>query len=152
MDGQLGFPQNINSAYMQPRPSFVDAADADGMPQPAQMEYEDEDEYSYDDMDEDSEDESQGREVDSLGALPVPVDPTELRTPSHFATDNVLASYYPSSKNSPLNDTRTASIFWYFVNVTGPTMSLYERHPVNPSPIFEGKPVPKSAMHLWTCT
>jgi hypothetical protein len=77
---------------------------------------------------------------------------TRLRTFTGFVdANNVLATYTPSSTNSPLNDTQTASVFWYFVNVTGPSMSLYERHPFDPSPLFQGQPVPKARRHIWTC-
>lgn len=64
---------------------------------------------------------------------------------------NVLATYTPSSANSPLNDSQTAAVFWYFVNVTGQSMSLYERRPSNPAPMFQGDPVPKERQHIWTC-
>jgi len=76
---------------------------------------------------------------------------TQMRSFHAFAEDNVLASYMPSSTNSPLNDSQTAAIFWYFVNVTGPAMSLYERHPFDPTPMFQGQPVPKARQHIWTC-
>ncbi|OIW31765.1 hypothetical protein CONLIGDRAFT_660025 [Coniochaeta ligniaria NRRL 30616] len=76
-----------------------------------------------------------------------------LRTFTGFVdANNVLDTYTPSSTNSPLNDTQTASVFWYFVNVTGPSMSLYERHPFDPSPLFQGQPVPKARRHIWTYT
>ena len=125
----------------------------------------DDDPYDYDEAMEDSEDEAYlgsqtaHLEANDLGILvkrrldgQMDDSGTHMRTFSNFATQNVLASYFPSSSNSPLNDTRTASIFWYFVNVTGPTMSIFERHPVNPSPMFEGRPVAKSSQHTWTCT
>ncbi|KAK4678072.1 hypothetical protein QC764_304320 [Podospora pseudoanserina] len=69
----------------------------------------------------------------------------------HNAT-NVLDTYMPSSANSPLNDSQTAAIFWYFVNVTGQSMSLYERHPFDPTPMFQGQPVAKERQHIWTYT
>lgn len=75
-----------------------------------------------------------------------------VRTFTGFVdANNVLDTYSPSSTNSPLNDTQTASVFWYFVNVTGPSISLYERHPFDPSPMFQGQPVPKERRHIWTC-
>jgi len=64
---------------------------------------------------------------------------------------NMLATYAPSSRSSPLNDRMTARIFCHFINVTGPTISLFERHPANPSLVFQGNPVPKSQQHIWTC-
>lgn len=77
---------------------------------------------------------------------------TQLRTFANFADANLLTNYFPSSSNSPLTDPKTAAVFWYFVNVTGPSMSLFERHPVNPTPVFEGRPVPRSRQHIWTYT
>lgn len=76
---------------------------------------------------------------------------TQARTFSFFAADNFLATYEPSPMSSPLNDKQIASVFWHFINVTGPSISLYERHPFDPSPLFEGQPVPKSRQHIWTC-
>ena len=77
---------------------------------------------------------------------------TKTRTFSFFAQDNFLAAYEPSPMSSPLNDKQIASVFWHFINVTGPSISLYERHPVDPSPLFQGQPVPRSRQHIWTCT
>jgi hypothetical protein len=84
-----------------------------------------------------------GGQVDTFG--------TQMRTFSSFADVNILSTYFPSSTNSPLNDTQTAHIFYYYVHATGPIMSLYERHPFDPSPMFQGQPVPKARQHIWTC-
>ncbi|KAK3987820.1 transcriptional regulatory protein moc3 [Cladorrhinum sp. PSN332] len=75
-----------------------------------------------------------------------------IRSFDPFANSNVLDTYMPSSANSPLNDTQTAAVFWHFVNVTGQSMSIYERHPFDPSPIFQGTPVAKQRRHIWTYT
>ncbi|KAL2258506.1 hypothetical protein VTK26DRAFT_8160 [Humicola hyalothermophila] len=75
-----------------------------------------------------------------------------IRSFAILATENVLETYTPTSANSPLNDSQTAAVFWYFVNVTGPSMSLYERHPFDPTPMFQGQPVPKQRQHIWTYT
>lgn len=78
---------------------------------------------------------------------------TQVRTFHGFVGANYeLETYIPSSTSSPLNDTQTAAVFWHFVNVTGPSMSLYERHPFDPSPMFQGQPVPKTRQHIWTYT
>ncbi|KAL1836406.1 hypothetical protein VTJ49DRAFT_5172 [Mycothermus thermophilus] len=77
---------------------------------------------------------------------------TRIRSFAGPASENILATYTPSSASSPLNDTQTAAIFWYFVNVTGQSMSLYERHPFDPTPMFQGRPVPKHRQHIWTYT
>jgi hypothetical protein len=63
----------------------------------------------------------------------------------------MLATYVPSSQSTPLRDPMTARIFCHFVNVTGPCMSLFERHPANPSLMFQGAPVPKSQQNIWAC-
>lgn len=74
-----------------------------------------------------------------------------IRSFAGVADDNILDTYTPSSASSPLNDSQTAAVFWYFVNVTGHSMSMYERHPFDPSPMFQGHPVPKQRQHIWTC-
>ncbi|CAJ2513783.1 Uu.00g019020.m01.CDS01 [Anthostomella pinea] len=81
--------------------------------------------------------------------LPYHMHGTHTRTFSAFHED-VLASYDPSPANSPLNDKQIAAVFWHFVNVTGPSVSLYERHPLDPTHIFHGQPIPKSRQHIWT--
>lgn len=65
---------------------------------------------------------------------------------------NMLVTYHPSSGSSPLNDPITARIFCHFINVLGPSISMYERHPTNPSLMFQGQPVPASLQHIWSCT
>ncbi|EPE31307.1 Zn2/Cys6 DNA-binding protein [Glarea lozoyensis ATCC 20868] len=65
---------------------------------------------------------------------------------------NMLATYVPSFQATPLSDPITARIFCHFVNVTGPCMSMFERHPANPSLIFQGRPIPASQQHIWTYT
>jgi len=64
---------------------------------------------------------------------------------------DMLSQYVPSSRSSPLRDPMTARVFCHFINVTGPALSMFERHPANPSLIFKGEPVPKSQQHIWTC-
>ena len=75
-----------------------------------------------------------------------------IRTVTSFIDrPNMLSTYTPSPQSSPLNDSMTARLFCHFIHVTGPSMSMFERHPANPSLIFEGQPVPKSQQHIWTC-
>jgi hypothetical protein len=64
---------------------------------------------------------------------------------------DMLATYMPTPQSTPLKDPMTARIFCHFVNVTGPCISLFERHPANPSLIFQGVPVPKSQQNIWAC-
>ncbi len=74
-----------------------------------------------------------------------------IRSFDGFGADSTLETYTPSSASSPLNDPQTAAVFWYFVNVTGQSMSLYERHPFDPTSMFQGHPVPKQRQQIWTC-
>jgi hypothetical protein len=64
---------------------------------------------------------------------------------------DMLSTYNPSSRSSPLNDSMTARIFCHFVHVTGPSMSMFERNPANPSLMLQGKSIPQSQQHIWTC-
>ncbi|KAI1437187.1 hypothetical protein GGR50DRAFT_118455 [Xylaria sp. CBS 124048] len=72
---------------------------------------------------------------------------THTRTFSTIGAETVLATYDPSPINSPLTDKHVAAVFWHFINVTGPSMSLYERYPLDPSNIF-GQAT-KSRQHEW---
>ncbi|KAH6663471.1 hypothetical protein B0J14DRAFT_661984 [Halenospora varia] len=65
---------------------------------------------------------------------------------------NMLATYTPSPQSSPLNDSKMAAVFCHFVNVTGPCISMFERHPANSSLIFQGRPILQSQQHIWTYT
>ena len=66
-------------------------------------------------------------------------------------SDNNLSSYTASASGSLLNDSHAAAAFRHFIQTTGLCISLYERHPYDPSPILLGAPVPKSRRHIWTC-
>ncbi|KAI9833578.1 MAG: hypothetical protein M1826_007192 [Phylliscum demangeonii] len=63
---------------------------------------------------------------------------------------NVLATYRPSPLVAPLMDPQTARIFCHFITATGPSFSIYERHPSNTSVFFTGQPVPRSQQSLWS--
>lgn len=77
---------------------------------------------------------------------------TRLRTPLLECGSGILDSYYPRAGNSPLNDSKVAAVFRHFINVTAPSMSLYERHPLDPVPFSpEEMPFSKSRKHIWTC-
>lgn len=70
---------------------------------------------------------------------------------SHLNEPNILASYRPTLGSSPLNHPKTARIFAHFVHSIGPTLSVFERHPVDSS-IVLGAPVPAAQQGLWTYT
>ena len=76
-----------------------------------------------------------------------------LRSFTSFLVEpNILASYRPPYSASPLMDPQTARIFCHFVTATAPTLSLHNRHPVNPSVMFTGAPVPAFQRSLFTYT
>ena len=77
----------------------------------------------------------------------------ELGSYHAFIDDpNALASYVPKYHNSPLMHAPTARIFCHFVAATGPLLSSYGRHTVNPALFFSGIRAPKSHQALWTYT
>lgn len=63
----------------------------------------------------------------------------------------MLTGYLPSTESSPLKNSTTARIFCHFINVTGPAISMYERHPANSSLMFQGRPISRSQQHIWAC-
>lgn len=70
---------------------------------------------------------------------------------THLNEPNILATYYPSLGSSPLNNPKTARIFAHFIHSTGPSLSIFERHPTDSS-IVLGASVPPAQQGLWTYT
>lgn len=70
---------------------------------------------------------------------------------THLNEPNVLASYRPSLGSSPLNNPTTARIFAHFIHSTGPSLSIFERHPQDSS-IMLGEPVSPAKQGLWSYT
>ncbi|KAJ9307952.1 transcriptional regulator family: Fungal Specific TF [Paecilomyces variotii] len=70
---------------------------------------------------------------------------------THLNEPNVLASYRPSMGSTPLNNPKTARIFMHFIHSTGPSISIWERHPTNAS-IRLGAVIPPAHQGLWTYT
>ncbi|KAI9848847.1 MAG: hypothetical protein M1837_006363 [Sclerophora amabilis] len=86
-------------------------------------------------------------------ALETSQDDRAVRSFRSFINEpNMMATYRPSPMDSPLLDPKTARIFCHFITVTGPSLSMYERHPTNPSVMFQQGPVPLSQQSLWTYT
>lgn len=112
---------------------------------------------SDEDMEAQSEADSQNNAQNNLGlilALSQGHDDRNARSITTFLKNesNVLATYRPSATASPLMDPKAARIFCHFVTSTGPSLSIYERHPTNPSIMFSGFPVPAARQALWTYT
>lgn len=70
---------------------------------------------------------------------------------THLNEPNILAFYRPTFGSSPLNNPKTARIFAHFLHSTGPSLSIFERHPADSS-IVLGAPVPAAQQGLWTYT
>lgn len=86
-------------------------------------------------------------------ALSATRDDRNLRSYTTFLNEpNILSTYQPKFTASPLMDSMTARIFCHFITATGPTLSMYERHPQNSSVMFTGAPVPSALQALWTYT
>ncbi|KAJ4390041.1 hypothetical protein N0V93_007514 [Gnomoniopsis smithogilvyi] len=88
----------------------------------------------------------------SANNLHVPLNPHETQVRSFYSLseDDVLVNYMPSPADTPLNNPKTASIFWYFVNVTAPTINPYERNQPDPQRMFSDDTIPKCHQHIWT--
>ncbi|KAI4251273.1 MAG: hypothetical protein LQ352_004951 [Teloschistes flavicans] len=77
-----------------------------------------------------------------------------FRSLTNFLNEpNVLSTYRPSYAASPLMDPETARVFCHYVTATAPTLSIHNRHAVNPSVrMFMGEPVPAYQRSLFTYT
>ncbi|KAK2063654.1 hypothetical protein LY76DRAFT_184456 [Colletotrichum caudatum] len=145
--GQMGVFPNHNAA-----------AQRNPLTEDAEIEYlyseEDESMPDSDDAFEDvmGEKSAYGQLVQSRNDGPWDSFGTKMRTFSSFADEATLTSYIPTPNNSPLNDERTAALFWHFINVTGPSMSLYERHPFDHAKLTNNYSVPKAGHNIWTYT
>ncbi|KAM5348079.1 hypothetical protein ACJ41O_007903 [Fusarium nematophilum] len=80
------------------------------------------------------------------------VNGTRVRAFSTFAQCNVLSDYTASAQITELKDPRMLAIFMHFIQVTGPSMSLYERHPFDQTGENSFDPTPKGANNLWSYT
>jgi hypothetical protein len=76
---------------------------------------------------------------------------TRVRTFSTFAQSNILSDYTASARITELMDPVMLQIFMHFIQVTGPSMSLYERHPFDHTGENSFDPTPKGANNLWSC-
>lgn len=79
------------------------------------------------------------------------VDETRMRTFSAYADGQTLTSYIPTARGSGLADPEALAVFRHFLHVTGPSMSLYERHPFDHTRVLTDVPVPEIGQNIWTC-
>jgi Fungal specific transcription factor domain len=123
---------------------------------PARVIYDDDDDDDYIDIevDEDMEEQTQAEGFNQLSLIVASAaqDENQLRSFTDFLNEsNVLAFYRPSIGSTPLNNPKTAKIWLHFIHATGPSLSIWERHPINSSVLFGG-PVPPAQQGLWTYT
>lgn len=65
-----------------------------------------------------------------------------------FAHSGALFSYMDSPANSALRNQGEITVFSYFLNITSPTISMYERHPCDP---VENQDLHAKGHNLWSC-
>ena len=69
-----------------------------------------------------------------------------------FLYDKILDHYKVYEVANPLRNPATARVFAHFISVTGPSLSIFERHPRNTSVLFTEGQIPFSQQGLWTYT
>ncbi|KAF2727789.1 hypothetical protein EJ04DRAFT_593963, partial [Polyplosphaeria fusca] len=72
-----------------------------------------------------------------------------IRRYDSFIYEGVLNQYRAENVANPLRNPKTARVFAHFIGVTGPSLSIYERAPRNPTSILESS-IPPAQQGLWT--
>ncbi|KAH1309216.1 hypothetical protein KXX16_003589 [Aspergillus fumigatus] len=115
----------------------------------------DESEEYYDvESDEEMEEQTSAEDFNQLSLIVASAnqDERQLRSFTTYLNEpNMLASYHPTLGSSPLNNPKTARIFVHFIHSTGPSLSIFERHPADSAHTL-GSPVPAAQQGLWTHT
>lgn len=117
------------------------------------VDYESEEYYDVE-SDEEMEDQASVEDFNQLSLIVASAnrDERQLRSFTTYLNEpNMLASYRPTLGSSPLNNPKTARIFVHFIHATGPTLSIFERHPADSGHTL-GSPVPAAQQGLWTHT
>ncbi|KKK16767.1 hypothetical protein AOCH_001773 [Aspergillus ochraceoroseus] len=118
------------------------------------MDEDDDDDYYDVESDEEAEEQVRTQNFNQLSLIIASAnrDQRQIRSFTTYLNEpNVLASYNPSYGSSPLNNPKTARVFLHFIHATGPILSIFERHPIDPSTML-GTPVPMAQQGLWTYT
>jgi hypothetical protein len=74
----------------------------------------------------------------------------QIRRYDTFLQEGMLDRYRVEWHANPLKNPATARVFAHFISATGPSMSAFERHPVNSSVLFTEGSVPLAQQGLWT--
>ena len=69
-----------------------------------------------------------------------------------FLYVGILDHYRVEEVANPLKNAATARVFAHFISATGPSLSIFERHPRNSSILFSKTSIPFSQQGLWTYT
>lgn len=75
----------------------------------------------------------------------------EMRRYDTFIYDGILDHYRLDDHANPLRNRATAMVFAHFIAVTGPSLSIFERHLRSSSVLSEGQ-IPFPQQGLWTYT
>ncbi|KAJ5592229.1 hypothetical protein N7537_009133 [Penicillium hordei] len=145
-------PPGQFSQQLRPHDQFI-PHEIPHQPQVIYMEDESEDYYDVD-SDDEMVDQSQAEGFNQLSLIMASAnrDERQLRSFTTYLNEpNVLASYRPTLGSSPLNNPKTARIFAHFIHSTGPSLSIFERHPTDSS-IILGAAVPSAQQGLWVYT
>lgn len=78
----------------------------------------------------------------------------DLATRHHddFLYEGILENYRVADVANPLRNPATARVFAHFIAVTGPSLSVFERHPRNTSVLSTEEQIPFPQQGLWTYT
>ena len=87
-----------------------------------------------------------------LQVADIPIQDLQTRRYDTFIHGGALKNYKPEEVASPLRNPTTARVFAHFISATGPSLSIFERHPRNSSVLFNDGQVPISQQALWTYT
>jgi hypothetical protein len=87
-----------------------------------------------------------------LAANQIRVQDLQVRRYDTFIYEGILDHYRVEEVANPLRNPATARVFAHFISATGPSLSIFERHPRNTSVLFTEGSVPLSQQGLWTYT
>ncbi|KAF7198277.1 putative transcriptional regulatory protein C15D4.02 [Pseudocercospora fuligena] len=76
----------------------------------------------------------------------------QIRRYDTFLYAGILDKYKVENVANPLKNPATARVFAHFISATGPSLSIFERHPRNTSVLFHEGSIPLSQQGLWTYT
>jgi hypothetical protein len=100
-----------------------------------------------------------GDEMETQGTLSGLLDMNQMialdqrtRTYDTFLYPGFLDHYRAEQAANPLKNDATKRVFAHFISVTGPSLSIFERHHRNTSMLFNSGAIPTSQQGLWTHT